>query len=474
MKFIDALRQEDMLTENGMATNLSSLNACVDLFFNIGAMRGQDKQRLIANFSKAFNEDPTRAMKTLFWARDVRGGAGERQVFRDIIKYLAEEHDLALKANLGFISEFGRWDDLLELINTRFEKDAMILISDALIAENGLCAKWMPRNGQVAEKLRAFLKLSPKQYRKTLVNLTNVVETKMCAKEWDSIEFSKLPSVASARYQKAFGKNAYESYSAYITSLVKGEAKINAGAIYPYDITKSLTHGNSDVANEQWKALPNYMEGTNDMILPVVDVSGSMTTPAGGAKTVTITCMDVAISLGLYISERNEGPFKDAFITFSDNPKLQVLSGSLKDRYTQLSRSDWGMSTNLAATFKLILDQAIKHNLSPDEMPNKILILSDMEFNSAVISYNNTDWNPTTQQMIEQMYTDAGYKVPQIVYWNIQSRNGGVPVSFDKTGTALVSGFSPAIMTSLLGGDIESPQQIMDKTILSERYAQIV
>jgi hypothetical protein len=298
----------------------------------------------------------------------------------------------------------------------------------------------------------------------------------MCAKEWDTIEFGKLPSVASARYQKAFGKNAYESYSAYIESLVKGEAKINAGAVYPYDITKSITLGNSKVANEQWKALPNYLEGANDMILPVVDVSGSMTTSAGGNKNVT--CMDVAISLGLYISERNEGNFKNAFVTFSNDPQLQVLSGTLTDRYRQLQKADWGMSTNLEATFELILNQAKKHGLAQDQMPNKILILSDMEFNEATGGggWRNTgsDWNPTAQNMIEQMYEDAGYKMPQIVYWNIQSRNGGVPVAFDKSGTALVSGFSPAIMTSLLGGDIESPQQIMDKTIMSERYAPIV
>jgi hypothetical protein len=478
MEFLDALRQKDMVTENGMATNSTSLNACVDLFFNIGAMRGQDKQRLIATFSKAFNEDPKRAMKLLFWARDVRGGAGERQVFKDILVYLAENHDLVLRPNLHLIPEYGRWDDLLVLVGTFLEKEAMTLISDALINENGLCAKWMPRKGAVAEKLRKFTGMSPKQYRKSLVGLTNVVETKMCAGDWNSIDFGKLPSVASARYQKAFGRNAYESYSAYIASLVKGEAKINAGAVYPYDVTKSLNYGNSSVANEQWKALQNYMEGANDMILPVVDVSGSMSCPAGGSNSVT--CMDVAISLGLYISERNEGPFKDAFITFSSKPQLQVLSGSLKDRYTQMSNSDWGMSTDLEATFKLILDQATKHKLSQDKMPNKILILSDMEFNAAVSSggystrFKATSWNPTAQQMIEQMYADAGYKVPQIVYWNIQSRNGGVPVAFDTQGTALVSGFSPAIMTSLLGGDIESPQQIMDKTILSERYAPIV
>lgn len=474
MEFLDALRQEDIVTENGMATNSTSLNACVDLFFNIGAMRGQDKQRLISTFSKAFNEDPKRAMKLLFWARDVRGGAGERQVFKDILVYLAENHDLVLKPNLHLISEYGRWDDLLALVGTYLEKEAFTLISDALINENGLAAKWMPRKGAISEKLRKFTTMSPKQYRKTLVNLTNVVETKMCAKEWDSIEFGKLPSVASARYQKAFGKNAYESYSAYIASFVKGEAKINAGAVYPYDITKSLNYGNSSVANEQWKALPNYLEGAKDMILPVVDVSGSMSSPAGGSKTVT--CMNVAISLGLYISERNVGPFKDAFITFSSKPQLQVLSGTLNDRYTQMSNSDWGMSTDLEATFKLILNQATKHNLPQDKMPTKILILSDMEFNEATgKGYGReSHWNPTAQNMITKMYTDVGYKVPQIVYWNIQSRNGGVPVAFDTQGTALVSGFSPAIMTSLLGGDIESPQQIMDKTILSDRYAPIV
>jgi hypothetical protein len=475
MEFIDALRQEDIVTENGMATNSTSLNACVDLFFNIGAMRGQDKQRLIATFSKAFNEDPKRAMKLLFWARDVRGGAGERQVFKDILAYLAENHDLVLRLNLKLIPEYGRWDDLLVLTGTYLEKQAFTLISDALIAENGLCAKWMPRKGPIAEKLRKFTGMSPKQYRKSLVGLTNVVETKMCAKDWNSIDFGKLPSVASARYQKAFGKNAYESYSAYIASLVKGEAKINAGAVYPYDVITSLQHGNAAIANEQWKALPNYLEGANDMILPVVDVSGSMSSPAGGSKTVT--CMNVAISLGLYISERNVGPFKDAFITFSSKPQLQVLSGSLNDRYTQMSDSDWGMSTDLEATFKLILDQATKHKLSQDKMPNKILILSDMEFNQATgkgYGRGAETWNPTAQQLIEQMYADAGYKVPQIVYWNIQSRNGGVPVAFDAKGTALVSGFSPAIMTSLLGGDIESPQQIMDKTILSERYAPVI
>ena len=477
MNFVDALRQDDQLTENGMATNSTSLSACVDLFFNIGAMRGQDKERLISDFSKALNENSTDALRILFWARDVRGGAGERQVFRDIVQWMAETHTTYIKRNLQYIPEFGRWDDLLILIDTKLESEAMQLISDALIAENGLCAKWMPRQGYIANKLRKFTGMTPKEWRKSLVGLTNVVETKMCAKQWDEIDFAKLPSLASARYQKAFGKNAFEKYSAYINSLQKGETKINAGAVYPYDVVKSLKRGNFEVANEQWKALPNWMEGSEEMLLPLVDVSGSMETPAGNNPNVT--CMDVAISLGLYISERNEGPFKDAFITFSSKPTLEVLSGSLKDRYTQMSHANWEMSTNLEAAFKLILDQATKHNLSQADMPTKILILSDMEFDEATGHHrwysakSTKGWNPTAQQMIEQMYADAGYAMPQLVYWNIQSRNGGLPVSFDKQGTALVSGFSPAIMQSLIKGEITSPSAIMLSVINSERYDKI-
>jgi hypothetical protein len=469
MKFVDALRQENTVTENGMSTNTTSLNACVDLFFNIGAMRGQDKNRLFSNFSAAFAEDPTRALKILFWARDIRGGAGERQIFRDLMKYLTENNVEALAKNLKYVPEFGRWDDLLVLEDTTLESAAFDLIANALKDGNGLAAKWMPRKGLTSVKLRKHLEISPKEYRKTLVGLTNVVETLMCSGQWNEIEFGKLPSLASSRYQKAFGKNAYDKYTEYIQALQKGTAKINAGAVYPYDITKSLTHGNSSVAVEQWKALPNYLEGTSERILPVVDVSGSMSTPAGG--NATVTCMDVAISLGLYISERNIGAFQDAFITFSNNPQLQFLKGNLKERFQQLGQADWGMNTNIERVFDLILDQALKHNVSQSEMPTKVLILSDMQFDSATRS--GSSYNPTAQQMIERKFKDAGYETPNIVYWNIQSRGNDVPVAFDKQGTALVSGFSPAIMRSVLGGKNFTPIAIMDETILGERYINI-
>ena len=298
----------------------------------------------------------------------------------------------------------------------------------------------------------------------------------MCAKEWNEINFEHVPSLAMSRYGMAFSKNSQEHFSKYVENLKKGEAKVNTGAIYPYDVTKALFK--NDAAEEQWKALPNFLEGNTEKILPLVDVSGSMDTGCGG----NLTCMDVAISLGLYISERNEGPFKDHFLTFSSNPELQHLTGDLKDRFNQMKRADWGMSTNLEKAYKLILDQAVKHNISQEEMPTQLLILSDMEFDQAtdqrveVIGWGEQSrdtWNPTAQEMVEKMFTDAGYKVPNIVYWNIQSRNGNVPVRFDQDGTALISGFSPSIMTSLLGGAEMNPQSIMMETIGKERYSHI-
>jgi hypothetical protein len=478
MKLVDALRTKNTTTENGMATNSSSLNACVDLFFMIGAMRGQDKQRLIANFSLAFHENPLTAMRILFWVRDIRGGAGERQIFKDIITYLASENPEILGKNLHLIPEYGRWDDLISLIGTKLESPALDLIKSGIESENGLCAKWMPRKGPVANRLRNFLGFTPKQYRKTLVGLTNVVEQAMCAKDWESIEYGKLPSVAAARYTKAFHKNDSERYNLYLEKLRSGEEKVNAAAVYPYDVIKTLKHGDADFASEQWKALPDYMEGSEERILPVVDTSGSMVTPAGGNPNVT--CLDVAISLGMYISERNEGAFKDSFVTFSANPEIQLLKGDLKSRFSQLSRAAWGMNTDLQKTFSHILDQAVKNSVPASEMPTKILILSDMEFDNATRAYsywNNTDpaeWNPTAQEMIREMYAEAGYTMPSIIYWNIQSRGGNVPVSFTESGTALVSGFSPAILKSICKGEIISPLQVMNETILSERYKDII
>ena len=463
MNFIDALQSEDTYTENGMVTNSSTLNECVNLFFTIGAMRKQDKERLISTFSKAFNENPLAALKILFWVRDVRGGAGERQIFRDIIKYLVENHPKVVQKNIQAIPYFGRWDDLSVLFGTELEAEATRMFVSGLIVENGLCAKWIPRKGVIFNAIRKALNTTPKNLRKLLVGVSNTVEQKMCANQWTEIEYSKTPSLAMGRYTKAFVKHDKEGFNEYLEKLKKGETKVNAGAVYPYDIVQTMKQGSWELANEQWKSLPNFMEGTTERILPVVDVSGSM----GSIVSGSISCLDVAVSLGLYISERNEGEFKDSFITFSEKPQLEKVSGTLKERYYQMTASDWGMSTNLESVFELILNQAIKHSVSPEDMPSKILIMSDMEFNQASIH------SESAIQMIRRMYDESGYSLPQVIFWNIQSRNKNFPVRHDESGTALISGLSPSIVKSVLGGKQMTPVSIMNETINSERYSII-
>ena len=454
------------LTENGMVTNPTTLNKCVDLFFSIGAMRGKSKDKVISLFNEAYNENPLVASKLLFWSRDVRSGAGERQIFRDIITHLVTTSPQTVRNNIGLIPEFGRWDDVLVLVGTELEGDMFTLIKESLTNGDALCAKWMPRKGIVANRLRKLFKYTPKEYRKMLVKLTNVVETKMCANDWESIDYSKLPSLASSRYQKSFVKNDYDGYDEYKKDLVAGTAKVNAGAVYPYDIIKSISQGGDTVVSEkQWESLPNWMEGSNERVLPVVDVSGSMCCPAGGNDN--LSCMDVAISLGMYISERNEGDFKDAFITFSESPQLQYLTGGLTERILQLRRADWGFSTDLEAVFNLILEQAKLNDIPQDKMPTKIMILSDMQFNQA----KHRDLG--SQSMIESMYNEAGYKKPDIIYWNLNSGGGNFPVEFNKDGCALVSGFSPSILKPLLAGKNMTPESIMMDTVNDERYSSI-
>lgn len=346
---------------------------------------------------------------------------------------------------------------------------------ESKIMTTSLVAKWMPRPNvgnrekkRWASVLRKHLGLDPKAYRKMLVGHTNVVEQLMCSKEFGAIQYGKIPSKAMSDYMKAFGRNDYERFSAYLNAVDKGEDKINAGAVYPYDIVKNMSMGSAAGADTQWNALPNYMEGNQERLLPMVDVSGSMQCPAGNNPNVT--CMNVAISLGLYISERNEGVFKDAFITFTNRPTLQVVKGTLSERYRQM-QGVVGYDTNLEAAFRMVLEKAVASNVSADEMPTMILVLSDMEFNDGNVKGLK---NKTAQQMISTLYEDAGYTMPKLVYWNIQSRNGNNnPVQFNESNTCLVSGFSPALLTNLLGGKDMSPYSMMMSVIGSERYAPV-
>ena len=352
-------------------------------------------------------------------------------------------------------------------------KEKLRSLCNLKIMTGSLTAKWMPRPNvknreakRIANTIRKHLGLAPKDYRKLLVENSNTVEQLMCAREFSRIDYNKLPSKAMSDYMKAFSKNDLARFQDYLSKLEKGEAKINASALYPYDIIKNLKQNNVKGADLQWNALPDFMGTNNERIIPLVDVSGSMDVPV--ANNPNLRVMDIAVSLGLYISERNVAPFKDAFITFETNPKLFVVKGSLSERYRQMIQSPWGGSTDVERAFGLVLDSAVKHNVPQEEMPTMMLILSDMEFNRA------SRWSDTVQDMIERKFKAAGYEMPKIVYWNLASRgDANKPVQFDKNGTALVSGFSPSILTNLLGGKDMTPYSMMMSVVDSERYRNV-
>lgn len=472
--FVNAVENNQNLTrtENGSLTYKTSANKNVDLFFAIGALRGQDPSRAFNLFEAAFREDEDLAVRNLLYARDIRGGAGERKIFRDLIGYVEKNHAEILTRLLDKVPELGRWDDLLATTTVRGREHAIMMIATALDDRNGLCAKWMPRKGEWAFRLREAFGLTPKQYRKLLVGLTNVVETKMCAKDWASIEYGKIPSLASSRYRKAFARNDAERFTAFHEKVAKGEATVNAGAVYPYDVLKGLTNQygvpQQTAAERQatlnlWEALPNLVGDRN--VIPVVDTSGSMGSSCGG----NLTCMQVAISMGLYFASKNKGAFHGLMSNFSDRPTLKKYTGTVLDYISQMNMNDWGGSTNLDATFTQLLQVAKTNNVPQEDMPEMVIIFSDMEFNSG---YGYGGGSKTTSQRVVDMYRESGYTVPKIVWWNIQSRQDNNPVRFDASGMALVSGFSPNIAKAVMSADLSAftPQGIMLKALMVDRY----
>ena len=466
--FVKAVANQEARTANNMKARKSTANALVDLFYNIGASRGKD---ITSQFTAAMVENKELALRIALWSRDVREGAGERQLFRDILVHLEKMDPDSAVALLKKVPELGRFDDLFVFNTPLLKNKAYTILGDHLRAKNGLAAKWTPRKGQVAAEIRKFFGMTPKQYRKTLVGMTKVVETQMCANDWDNINFSHVPSQASRIYKKAFNRHTTK-FAEYVQQLVSGDksVKVNAGAIFPHDVIKGVLNHYSmtqftktelDHMVAQWDALPNYVGDAS--ILPLVDVSGSMGCPAG--KSTSVTCLEVAVGLGLYLADKNKGAFKDTFLTFSGTPELVTLKGNVVEKARQMQQSKWAMNTNLNKAFEKILSVAVKGNVPQSDMPAMVLILSDMQFDQCVKN------DHSAMEMIESKYKAAGYNVPQVVFWNLNSSDN-VPVSAHKSGAALVSGFSPSIMTSLLGADPAefTPAGVMMKTIMNSRY----
>lgn len=455
--FFQAISTSNAFTDNGALTNSTSLNPLVDLFFLAGACRTESVENINIKLQQAYSYDSLLTLKLIFWAGDIRNGAGERRFFRIALSFLEKNYPTVLVKLIGLVPFYNRWDSLFHLGDT---PGVLQLIRTALQNKDALCAKWMPRQGskKYAHVYMVYLrlyKMKPRAYRKIIVSLSKTVEQQMSSKQWDKIVYEHVPSCAMNKYRTAFYRNDLERFTSYIQKVAKGEKKINASAIFPHDIYKALKNGHEPKAVEaQWNALPNYMT-SDERILPICDVSGSMTGDP----------IAISVALGIYISERNKSIFKDGFITFSENPQLQYLTGTFSERVRQLEKAQWNMTTNLTAVFHLILGRALQTNLPTNEMPTKLLIISDMEFNDA------TD-KETNYEFIKNMYLAYGYDMPQIVFWNVNGRVGNLPITVNDKGVALVSGASPTILKSVLGGDI-SPLSAVLQTLNSERYKQI-
>lgn len=467
-------KQNHTFTENGAVTLKSTLNANLDLFGLGGSLRNASEEDVVRVFSKAFAEDRLIAVKTLFYIRDVRVGAGERKTFRTCFNWLAKNYPSVAVKNLENVIEFGRWDDLYCVRGTSLWNDnvlPMIQKEWFKVGSPSLAWKWFSSNNTsskesrtIAEEIRDFIGVSPRTYRKTLSEKRaqlNVVERDMCANRWDEINYKGVPSKAALNYKDAFQKHDAVRYNEYIKNVKSGKTTINAGTLYPYNIVEKCFAGDeSDTLDVLWNALPNYLKDDTSNGIVVADVSGSMS----GRP------MAVSISLAMYISERNNGAFKDRFITFSENPTLQKVTGTgIKEKVRNLSSADWGMSTDLEAVFNLILDTAKEHNIPASELPTKIYIVSDMEFDVACYQPDKT-----ISVNINKLYEEANYKCPELVFWNVNARNIQYPIRFDQNGTCMVSGCSPSILKYLLAGEIINPDQVMLDTVNNERYNSVV
>jgi hypothetical protein len=473
---IDAIenKQNFTTTENGAVTLKSTLKSTVDFFGLGGALRNNTAEAAIQLFSKAFVEDPLVAMKTLFYFRDIRGGQGERKTFRTIFNWISKEYpEIAIK-NLDNVVEFGRWDDLYCTRGTDVWKDNVLPMFKNEFFKEGtpsLFFKWCAslntsskETRTIAEEIRSFLGVCPRTFRKTLSHkraALDLVERKMCSNNWGDIKYKAVPSKAALNYKGAFEKRDGVRYAQFIADVKSGKTTINAGTLYPYDIVeKCFANDNSATLDVLWNSLPNYMEGDTSNGIVVADVSGSMS----GRP------MAVSISLAMYVSERNNGAFKDCFITFSDNPTLQkVVGNNIREKVRNLQSADWGMSTNLESVFNLILDTAKEHNIPASELPSTLYIVSDMEFNSACGRPSETFFNT-----IKNKYEKANYECPKLVFWNVNAKNIQSPIKFDERGTCLVSGCSPSILKSLLSGTVTTPEQIMLETINVKRYDSVL
>ena len=492
---LNALKKESnrIFTENGAATNVSTYSDCLDLFATVGALRKASEQEILDRFIRAYTEDRDAAMKIIFFARDIRGGLGERRVFRTVMTYLAAQEPDSVKKNIEYFGEYGRYDDLLSLMGTPCEKDMLAYVAKQFAADMealkagesvSLLAKWLPSVNAsnadavaMAKKIARSMKMSDRDYRKAVVALRakiRIIENNLREKDY-TFDYSKQPSKAMFKYRAAFMRNDGERYGEFIHRVTKGEAKLNAKTVMPYELVDPFLNGGwfsgrtfmrdiseeeKSVLNATWESMPDF--GGDQNAIAVVDTSGSMYCSSNPRPA------SVALSLGLYFAERNKGLFHNHFIEFSHNAKLIELKGdTFADRLRYIASFNEIADTNIEAVFDLILRAAVKNRITQEEMPATLYIISDMEFNSCVRNAGLTNFENAMRK-----YQAHGYKLPNVVFWNVQSRNRQQPVTMNEQGVALVSGCTPKLFSMVASGNID-PYSSMMEVIGSERYEKI-
>ena len=492
-KFIDAMTDATNFgyTENGAIKRNTTKSDLLDMFAFGGAYRSRSDVDVILLFKNAYAENPAYALKCLFYLRDILEGQGERRFFRTCMHWLAKQDVEAVRRNLRHIPLYGRWDDLYCFVDTPIEQDAFDFMKEQLALDvtcktPSLLAKWLAsentssqKTRNLAHKTRVAFGMTHKQYRKTLSLLRerlNIVERLMSANEWDKIEYDKIPSRAGMLYKNAFARHDIErlkknpqvqSYADF----AKDETKsVNARALYPYEcVAEALRHGYSNLedtsrlmTNKYWDNLHDYFQGAALDGMCVVDVSGSMYG----------TPIQVAISLGLYCAEKAQGPYHGHFITFSERPQFVKVEGiDFCDKVNRMIGADWGMNTNIEAVFDLMLNTARNNHLKQDEIPQRIIVVSDMEFDSCATSNGYRSFNKETLfETMRNKWRAYGYEMPALTFWNVDARSNNVAMR-DDGNIQYVSGMSPVIFEQVMK-NLGAYDLMMDK-LNSDRYSAI-
>ena len=479
MNFADVMKNkaEIKYTENGAVAYDRLNGSLVTLFAQIGALRPRSEKEIEDKFASAFNEDRLLATKMLFYCGNVRGGLGERRTFRICLHWLAMNHPTIVKKNIQNIALFNRFDSIFTLVGTSCEKDMWfyvqkILVNDLQNMRDGktcsLLAKWMPTETASSKKTKALakkamnaLELTPREYRfvlSTLRKYIKVVERKMSTNTWDEINYSSVPSYAMARYSKAFNRHDEERFSKYIEDLNNGKTKVNASTLYPYNLVRNYMGYSSDtnlLAEQQWKALPNYISGNNNIIV-MADVSGSMS----GRP------METSIGLAIYFAERNKGDYQNCYMTFTDRPHFIKINpnDTLREKVAQVRRTDIGYNTNLEAAFNCILSNAIYNNVSNEDMPKALVVISDMEIDRYMsgcgLGFVDT---------MKNTYAQFGYELPKLIFWNVEARND--TFLSQSEDVINISGQSASIFKTFIGAlNGKTGWDIMIETLNDKMY----